>query len=103
MTTIMNEMICGTIDSTYEGINLSGDMRVSKDGDLQSVNGGSIYDTTSSSDPKKYIGSYNIMIDSMDSTKRSISINVSDVSLMVKAANAINAMISDIENEYKAS
>lgn len=101
MTTIMNEMICGTIDSNLNGINLTGDLKVSKDGVIASVSGGSIYDTTNAADPKKYIGSYNITPDPMDSSKRSISINVSDITLMVKSATTINAMLVDIENKYK--
>lgn len=101
MTTVLNEMICGTIDSTLNNINLNGDMKVSKEGILSSVSGGSIYDTTNPSDPKKYVGSYNIMVDVMDSDKRSISINVSDINLLVKASAAINGMIVDIETKYK--
>lgn len=94
-------MICGTIDSTLNNINLNGDMKVSKEGILSSVSGGSIYDTTNPADPKKYVGSYNIMVDAMDSDKRSISINVSDINLLVKASAAINGMIVDIETKYK--
>lgn len=101
MTNIMNEMICGTVDSTLNNINLTGDMKVTKEGVLTSISGGSIYDTTKSSEAKEYIGSYNIMTDTMDSSKRSISINMSNTNLMVKAVTAINSMISDIETKYR--
>lgn len=101
MTNVMNEMICGTVDSTLDGINLNGDLKITKEGVISSINGGSIYDTTDSANPKRYIGSYNISPDSMDLTKRSISINVSDINLMIKSATTINAMLVDLETKYK--
>ena len=100
MTTVTNEMICGTVDSSLNGINLTGELKVTKEGKVQSINSGIIYDTTNSADPKKYIGSYSINADTSDYTKRSISINISDTALMVKSVTAINTMITDLETKY---
>lgn len=102
MTTVTNEMICGDIDSTLENINLTGDMKVSKEGVLTSISGGSIYDTSNVSDPKRFIGSYNIAPDPSAADKRSIYVNVSDISMLSLAAEAINAMIVDLEAKYAA-
>lgn len=100
MTNILNEMICGTINFNDDNIQLTGDMKITRDGLLQSVNSGLIYDTTSTTEQKKYIGSYTIKPDSTEQTKRSISINVSELELMFKVASAINNMITDIESKY---
>lgn len=102
MTTILNEMICGTIDSTTGNINLSGDLKVTKDGNISSINSGSIYDVTDGTESKKYIGSYNITPDAMEPSKKSIYINVSDFTKLAEASTAITTMITDIENKYKS-
>lgn len=103
MTTIVNEQICGTIDSTTDNINLSGEMRVSKDGILMSIQSGMIYDTTDSIQDKKYVGSFNVSNDTMNpaSDKRSIGINITDITLMPAASTAIIACLNDIEAKYK--
>lgn len=101
MTTILNEMICGTIDSTTGNINLSGELKVTKEGKLMSISGGSIYDVTDGTDSKKYLGSYNITPDSMEPDKKSIYVNVSDFMKLAEASAAISAMITDVEDKYK--
>lgn len=103
MTTILNESIAGTIDSTLEKINITGDMKVSTEGVLLSIQSGMVYDTTSSVIDKKYIGSYNVSNDMMDpsSDKRSISINISDITKMSAVTEAILACLKDIEDKYK--
>ena len=66
MTEVKNEMLCGTIDSTLKNINLVGEMKVSKEGILMSIQSGMVYDVTSTIANKKNIGSYNVSNDEMN-------------------------------------
>lgn len=101
MTTILNEMTCGTINYNEDNIYLSGSMCVAKDGTIYSINGGLIYDTTNETDPKKYIGSYTVKPDINDQSKRSIAVNISEIEFLLKAVTAISNMITDVESKYK--
>lgn len=103
MTEIKNEQICGTIDSTLDNINLTGEMKVSKEGILTSIQSGMVYDTINKSSEKKYLGSYSVTTDPMNPTadKRSISMNISDITKMAEVSAAIIACLKDIETKYK--
>lgn len=103
MTEVKNEMICGTIDSTLNKVNLTGEMKVSKEGILMSIQSGMVYDITDSSANKKYIGSFSVTNDPMNpsSDARSISMNVSDITKMAAVSSAIVACLTDIETKYK--
>ena len=103
MTEVKNEMLCGTIDSTLKNINLVGEMKVSKEGILMSIQSGMVYDVTSTIANKKYIGSFNVSNDAMNpsSDTRSISINISDISRMSDVSAAIVGCLTDIEAKYK--
>lgn len=100
MTNILNEMICGSVNFSEDNIQLTGDMKITKDGVLQSINSGLIYDVTDAEAQKKYIGAYTIKPDINEQTKRSISININELELMAKVATAIDNMIKDIESKY---
>lgn len=103
MTEVKNEMICGTIESTLNKVNLTGEMKVSKEGVLMSIQSGMVYDVTDNSADKKYIGSFSVMSDpvSPESGIRSISMNISDISKMSAVSSAITACLTDIESKYK--
>lgn len=100
MTNIVNEMTCGNIELTYENINLTGDIKVSKAGELHSIAGGTVYEITSADAQKQYLGSFNISKDQM-TAKRNISININDIAKVSIVASAIEQIITDIENKYK--
>lgn len=103
MTEIKNEMICGTIDSTLDKINLTGDMKVSKEGVLMGIQSGMVYDVTKNVAEKKYIGSYSVTTDPMNPSAdtRSISMNISDITKMAAVSSAILACLQDIETKYR--
>lgn len=105
MTEIKNEMICGTIDSSLEKVSLTGEMKVSKEGILMSIQSGMVYDVTNNAIEKKYLGSYSVTTDPMNPSAetRSISMNISDITKMGAVSNAIIACLKDIENKYKTT
>lgn len=105
MTEILNEMICGTINSVQGSMSITGELKVSKEGVISKIDGGSIYIMIDGTEEtKQYIGSFNVQSSSdiNNPNGRSISMNIQNLEHLSEASEAINTMLKEIEDLYKA-
>lgn len=101
MIEILNEQIVGSVKSSTGDIHILCEVRLSRQGIIQSIIGGGIYYLEKDNEDKKFIGSFAVNYDPEAKNNRAISLNLNDSSLFTKVTEAINNMIEEIEERYK--